>query len=62
MPAGKLVDFFGCLPGHVIQQTDAELAYVQADLQGPETWIAPPPEVWPPEWQKRGYKTPAVRL
>eukprot|EP00974_Lingulodinium_polyedra_P017392 1686421-Lingulodinium_polyedra.AAC.1 len=59
MPAGELVDFFGCLPGHVIQQADAEQTYVQADLKGPDTWIAlPPPEAWPPEWQKRGYETP----
>eukprot|EP00974_Lingulodinium_polyedra_P051434 4948211-Lingulodinium_polyedra.AAC.1 len=58
MPAGKLVDFFGCFPGRVIQQADIEQVYVQADLKGPETWIVLPPEVWPPQRQKRGAKHP----
>ena len=47
MEAGKYVDCHGCLPGHDIEQADAEQAYVQADLEGTETWVWLPPEAWP---------------
>ena len=46
MEAGKVVDMFGCLPGHATEQADANQAYVQAELKGTETWVWLPPEAW----------------
>eukprot|EP00974_Lingulodinium_polyedra_P121271 11178451-Lingulodinium_polyedra.AAC.1 len=57
-----MFDVFGRLPGRIIQQADAEQAYVQAALSGLEIWFALPPEVWPPEWKNKGWKTPVARL
>ena len=37
MQADKAVDFFGCLPGHVIEVADAEQAYIQAEMKGDPT-------------------------
>ena len=42
MEASKIADLHGCLPGHEIEQADAEQAYLQADLSGKETWILMP--------------------
>ena len=62
MEAGKAADAYGCFPGHATQQADAEQAYIQAELIGPETWVALPPEAWPDEWHTKGYTRPVVRL
>ena len=58
MEAGKVADFMGCLKGNTTQQADAEQAYVQADLQGTETWVWLPPEAWQeaPDWIKKRFK------
>ncbi len=48
MEAGKAVDAHGCFPGHIVQQSVAEQAYVQADLKGSETWVLLPEDAWPP--------------
>ena len=34
LQAAKVVDFFGCLLGHVVEVVDAEQAYVQAEMKG----------------------------
>ena len=52
MQASKALDAFGLLPGHAIQQTDAEQAYTQALLGGTPTWVELPKERWPPAWKK----------
>jgi hypothetical protein len=44
LQAAKGVDFFGCLPSHVIEVADAEQAYIQAELKGDPTWVRLPPE------------------
>ena len=66
MEAGKACDAYGCFPGHVIEQADAEQAYVQADLKGTVTWINIPEEGWPADWWNADgtpkYKRPVVRL
>ena len=66
MQAGKFVDSYACFLGHACQQSDAEQAYVQAELKGTETWIALPKEAWPASWfDKKGnplYDQPVVRL
>ena len=62
MEAGKYVDAYGCAPGHSCEQADAEQAYVQAELQGVETWVALPKEAWPKSWHKKGYDRPVVKL
>lgn len=48
--------------GHDIEQVDAEQAYVQAEVEGAETWVALPPEAWPDEWKIKGCNRPVVRL
>ena len=44
MEAAKMTDAYSCLPGHALEQADAEQAYVQAKLEGHETWICLPGE------------------
>ena len=44
------------------QVADAEQAYIQAGLRGPETWVVPPVEHWPAWWHEAGFKRPVVRL
>ena len=66
MQAGKAVDCYGCLPGHAVEQCDADQAYIQTELTGTETWIALPEEAWPAEWWNKDgspkYKHPVVKL
>jgi hypothetical protein len=38
MEAGKMADFYGCLPDHDCQQADAEQACVQAELRMKLVW------------------------
>ena len=47
MEAGKICDMVGCCHGNDTEQADADQAYVQADLEGPETWVSLPPEQEP---------------
>ena len=71
MEAGKAVDAYGCMVGHDIEQADAEQAYVQAYLEGEETWIHlcdkfhNHPDYWStfhyPDGKKT-YNRPCVRL
>ena len=44
MGASKSADAYGSLPGHDVEQADAEQAYVQARLEGHETSIRLPDE------------------
>ena len=44
MEASKACDFVGCLEGNDVEIADAVQAYVQAYLQGPETWVQIPRE------------------
>ena len=39
MSAGKFLDYYSCISGNSGEQADAEQAYIQAELKGPETWI-----------------------
>ena len=60
MEASKMTDMYGMCKGHSVQSADAEQAYVQAELKGPTTWVALPPEAWEPEW--KGMTCPVVIL
>ena len=62
MEASKAADLVGCAPGNTIEQADAEQAYVQAVLKGPETWVQLPEEHWPDHWKGLGLWRPVVRL
>ena len=53
MQAAKAVDFFGCVPNHVIEVADAEQAYIQAEMKGDPTWVCLPPEARPDWWRKK---------
>ena len=46
MEAGKMVDAYGCFLGRMMQQADAEQAYIQTDLEGEKTWVLLPPEAY----------------
>ena len=61
LQAMKCVDAYGSFPGNVIEQCDAEQAYIQAKLEGTPTWVRLPRDQWPPEWKGK-YKDPVVRL
>ena len=58
LQAAKAVDFFGRLPGHVIDIADAEQAYIQAEMEGDPSWVCLPPEARPEWWRK---KSPHMR-
>ena len=60
MGASRAADCYGCMPGHCIQQADADQAYVQADLKGTPCWICLPPEQRPAAWSK--FRRPVCRL
>ena len=62
MEASKAADCMGCRKDHDIEQADAEQAYVQAPLSGPETWVQIPPEHWPQSWIDERYVRPVIRL
>ena len=53
LEAAKAADFYGCLPGHVIETADGEQAYVQAEMKGTPTWICLPPEQRPAWWRQQ---------
>ena len=71
MEAGKMADAYGSFPGHNLQQADAEQAYIQANLEGEETWVELPEAAWrhsehehlflTPEGKPK-YTRPSVRL
>ena len=42
--AARLCILKGLLPGNVIEQADAQQAYIQAKLGGTETWVEIPEE------------------
>ncbi len=62
MEAGNSCDFYGLLPGHRSEQSDAEQAYTQSLLRGTPTWVILPKGRWPPEWVALGLKNPVVPL
>ena len=63
---GQCVVSYGLFDDHVVQQADAEKAYIQALLEGPETWVMLPEEAWPKEWYRADgshvYDRPVVRM
>ena len=60
MEAAKAIDAYGFLPDNDIEQADAEQAYVQAAIQGPQLWISLPKESQPRSWQD--YRRPVCLL
>ena len=62
MTAGKAVDAFGLQEGYCIEQSDAEAAYTQTEIQGTPTWVRLPQERWPEDWKKRGLTDPVCPL
>ena len=64
LDASRFADFYGIAPGHGLEVADAEQAYVQADMEGPPTWVHIPPEFQPPEWKVKfpHIKDPVCRL
>ena len=50
MEAAKAADCYGLIEGNGTECSDAEQAYTQSKLGGVQTWVALPPEEWPPEW------------
>ena len=50
MEAAKAADAYGLLPGHAVEQSDAEQAYTQAWLTGTDTWVRLPKDQWPDSW------------
>ena len=61
--AAQLCDAFGPRPGHILEQSDAEQAYLQAPMpnDGVVTWVRLPSRFWPPRWRKmRGPVCPLV--
>jgi len=51
MEAARCADAYGLLPGHTVQQSDAEQAYTQAWLTGTPTWVRLPRDQWPKSWE-----------
>ena len=64
MDASRSCDMYGCLPGHTVEQADAEQAYLQATFpkNAIPTWVCLPKEAWILEWIEKGMKRPVVQL
>ena len=62
MGAAKAADCYGLLPGHTVEQADADMAYTQANLGGTKCWVALPREQWPQAWVDAGLKNPVCPL
>ena len=60
MEAARAGDAYGCMPGHLVEQCDAEQAYTQAVLSGTTTWVRLPRDQWPESWN--GMHDPVVPL
>ena len=52
LEAAKAADCYGLLPGHAIEQSDAEQAYTQSKLGGTPTWVRLRRERWPAGWDQ----------
>ena len=50
-----------CLAMPVNKLTPNKLTY-KPSLKGNKTWVALPPEAWPDEWKKAGWRRPVVIL
>jgi len=50
LEASRAANAYGLLPGHDVQQADADSAYTQSYLEGTDTWVRLPKEQWPEEW------------
>merc|ERR1712115_759461 len=57
-----MADAYGLMPGHIVQQSDAEQAYTQAWFRGEDTWVRLPKDQWPQEWHDKGYVDPVCPL
>ena len=51
MEAARCADAYGLMPGHDVQQADAEQAYTQAEIEGTPTWVRLPRDQWPKAWE-----------
>ena len=70
LEASRIADIYSCFVGselkngtpvkHTMQSRDVEQAYLQADLEGSDTYIMLPYEMWTPEMKKM--KCPVFRL
>jgi len=60
--AARWADYYGCLPGHNVQLTDAIQAYIQAKLTGPACWVELPDDAWPDDIDFKKFRRPVVRL
>ena len=54
------MDYYGLLPGNVLETADAVRAYPQAPLMGVETWVRLPRDRRPESWE--GYHDPVCLL
>ena len=59
MAAAKAADAYGVCESHVVQQADAEQAYIQSKLGGTPTWVRLPRDRWPAAW--KGMRDPVCR-
>ena len=64
-PAGitssRACDFYGMLPGNVLQQSDADMAYCQTTFRGTPTYVRLPKHRWPADWHGK-YWDPVLSL
>eukprot|EP00971_Amphidinium_carterae_P022182 437546-Amphidinium_carterae.1 len=62
MEASKILDFHSLKKGNIAMASDAEMAYIQATLQGIKTWVRLPKDQWPASWRRmRDPVCPLVR-
>jgi hypothetical protein len=60
MTASKIADFYGLAEGNCTQQSDVEMAYINAKLNTTETWVRLPPDRVPKEF--RHMRDPVFQL
>ncbi len=60
--AERVADFYGCCRGNMLQQADANQAYIQADTRRDPCWILLPIDAVVNKDAWRQYRQPVVRL
>ena len=61
MAASKVADFWGALPGHAVQYSDAEMSYTQAVMGGDPTYVRLPKTWWPKSDHNFGQEQHEIR-
>ena len=52
LEASRYADLLSMMPGNIVEGRDVAQAYLQAEMEGPATYVVLPKELWTPEMHK----------